>query len=75
MARFLHQTASIGSIWRKTMQAKTATTDRKAWSDRSKDILPLVGLQFVALAWVVLNQFRFHLNLHAGDHSGLVFKG
>ena len=38
-------------------------------------IAPLIGLQFIALAWVVLNQFRFHLGLHAGDRSGLVFKG
>jgi peptidoglycan/LPS O-acetylase OafA/YrhL len=39
------------------------------------EIRPLVSLRFVALAWVVLNQFRFHLDLHAGDRSGLVFKG
>jgi len=38
-------------------------------------IAPLIGLQFIALAWVTLNQFRFHLGLRAGDHSGLVFKG
>src|ERR1700759_4341868 len=38
-------------------------------------ITPLIGLQFFALGWVVLNQFRLHLNLHAGDRSGLVFKG
>ena len=36
---------------------------------------PLRTLQFVAIAWVVLNQFRFHLGLHAGDRFGLVFKG
>jgi peptidoglycan/LPS O-acetylase OafA/YrhL len=41
----------------------------------SMEIKPLVGLRFIALAWVILNQFRFHLNLHAGDRSGLVFKG
>ncbi|HEX4199546.1 MAG TPA: acyltransferase [Caulobacteraceae bacterium] len=39
------------------------------------EIRPLVSLRFIALAWVVLNQFRFHLGLHAGDRSGLVFKG
>ena len=39
------------------------------------EILPLISLRFIALAWVVLNQFRFHLGLHAGDRSGLVFKG
>jgi peptidoglycan/LPS O-acetylase OafA/YrhL len=38
-------------------------------------ITPLLGLQFFALGWVILNQFRLHLNLHAGDRSGLVFKG
>jgi len=38
-------------------------------------IAPLISLRFIALAWVVLNQFRFHLDLHAGDRSGLVFKG
>jgi peptidoglycan/LPS O-acetylase OafA/YrhL len=39
------------------------------------EIRPLISLRFIALAWVVLNQFRFHLGLHAGDRSGLVFKG
>ncbi len=39
------------------------------------EILPLASLRFIALGWVVLNQFRFHLGLHAGDRSGLVFKG
>ena len=38
-------------------------------------VAPLVGLQFVAIAWVVLNQFRFHLGLEAGARSGLVAKG
>lgn len=38
-------------------------------------IQPLLSLGFIALAWVVLNQFRTHLGLHAGDRSGLVFKG
>lgn len=38
-------------------------------------IAPLVGLQFFALGWVVLNQFRFHLGLAAGERSGMVFKG
>ena len=36
---------------------------------------PLVALQFLAIAWVVLNQFRFHLGLEAGARSGLVAKG
>ncbi len=39
------------------------------------EIQPLISLRFIALGWVVLNQFRFHLGLHAGDKSGLVFKG
>jgi peptidoglycan/LPS O-acetylase OafA/YrhL len=39
------------------------------------EIQPLISLRFIALGWVVLNQFRFHLGLHAGDRSGLVFKG
>jgi peptidoglycan/LPS O-acetylase OafA/YrhL len=39
------------------------------------EIGPLISLRFIALGWVVLNQFRFHLGLHAGDRSGLVFKG
>ena len=39
------------------------------------EIRPLISLRFIALAWVVLNQFRFHLGLHAGARSGLVFKG
>lgn len=38
-------------------------------------LCPLLGLQFVALAWVALNQFRNHLGLHLGDRSGLVAKG
>lgn len=38
-------------------------------------IAPLQGLQAFALGWVVLNQFRFHLGLAAGERSGLVFKG
>lgn len=38
-------------------------------------ITPLIGLQFFALGWVVLNQFRFHLGLQAGARSGMVFKG
>jgi peptidoglycan/LPS O-acetylase OafA/YrhL len=36
---------------------------------------PLAGLQFVAIAWIVLNQFRHHLGLEAGAQSGLVAKG
>ncbi len=39
------------------------------------EIRALISLSFIALGWVVLNQFRFHLGLHAGDRSGLVFKG
>lgn len=35
----------------------------------------LAGAQFVALAWVALNQFRAHLDLHLGERSGLVTKG
>ena len=36
---------------------------------------PILGAQFVAIAWVVLNQFRGHLGLEAGAKSGLVAKG
>jgi peptidoglycan/LPS O-acetylase OafA/YrhL len=36
---------------------------------------PFLGLQFLAIAWVVVNQFRFHLGLEAGARSGLVAKG
>jgi len=39
------------------------------------DIAPLRGLRFIALAWVVLNQFRLHLGLHAGASFGIVGKG
>jgi len=39
------------------------------------DVAPLAGLQFVAIAWIVLNQFRDHLGLEAGAKSGLVAKG
>ncbi len=35
----------------------------------------LSALSFVALGWVVLNQFRDHLGLHAGERIGLVGKG
>ena len=35
----------------------------------------LGALQFGAVTWIVLNQFRDHLGLHAGDHFGLVAKG
>ena len=38
-------------------------------------IAPLAGLQFIALAWVVLNQFRFHLGLPIDQDSGLVHDG
>ena len=39
------------------------------------DIAPLCGLSFLALGWVVVNQFRDHLGLHAGATFGLVGKG
>jgi peptidoglycan/LPS O-acetylase OafA/YrhL len=39
------------------------------------NVAPLGALQFVAIAWIVLNQFRFHLGLEAGARSGLVAKG
>jgi len=35
----------------------------------------LSGAQFLAIAWIVLNQFRHHLGLEAGARSGLVAKG
>jgi peptidoglycan/LPS O-acetylase OafA/YrhL len=53
----------------------SATPAASAASGYPAEIRPLVSLRFIALAWVVLNQFRFHLGLHAGDRSGLVFKG
>jgi peptidoglycan/LPS O-acetylase OafA/YrhL len=40
-----------------------------------REIQPLISLGFIALAWIILNQFRLHLGLQAGDRSGLVFKG
>jgi peptidoglycan/LPS O-acetylase OafA/YrhL len=54
------------------MQAQASAADRQAGP---APLAPLAALQFVAIAWVVLNQFRIHLGLHAGDRSGLVFKG
>lgn len=39
------------------------------------DITPLRGLSFFALGWVVVNQFRYHLGLHAGASFGIVGKG
>jgi peptidoglycan/LPS O-acetylase OafA/YrhL len=36
---------------------------------------PLRSLQVIAIAWIVLNQFRDHLGLALGAHYGLVFKG
>ena len=39
------------------------------------DIAPLRALSFFALGWVVVNQFRDHLGLHAGATFGLVGKG
>lgn len=38
-------------------------------------IAPLAGLQFIALAWVILNQFRFHLGLPVDQDSGLAHDG
>ena len=38
-------------------------------------IAPIFALQFLAIAWVVVNQFRDHLGLEAGARSGLVAKG
>jgi peptidoglycan/LPS O-acetylase OafA/YrhL len=38
-------------------------------------VQPLISLGFIALAWIILNQFRAHLGLQAGDRNGLVFKG
>jgi peptidoglycan/LPS O-acetylase OafA/YrhL len=54
------------------MSATRSTSPAPAYP---AEIAPLIPLRFIALAWVVLNQFRFHLDLHAGDRSGLVFKG
>lgn len=39
------------------------------------ELAPLRALSFFALAWVVLNQFRDHLGLHAGTSFGVVGKG
>jgi peptidoglycan/LPS O-acetylase OafA/YrhL len=54
------------------MTAETSPAKATTYPER---VAPLIGLQFIAIAWVVLNQFRFHLGLHASDRSGLVFKG
>ncbi|MGH6993861.1 MAG: hypothetical protein ACREEH_11060, partial [Caulobacteraceae bacterium] len=35
----------------------------------------MAALQFAGVAWIVLNQFRERLGLHAGEASGLVAKG
>jgi peptidoglycan/LPS O-acetylase OafA/YrhL len=35
----------------------------------------LAGLQFVAIAWIVVNQFRNHLGLEAGARWGMIAKG
>ncbi len=57
------------------MRPEPLTPDLRQGDRYPTTIAPLIGLQFLALAWVALNQFRFHLGLRAGDHSGLVFKG
>ena len=44
-------------------------------SDAAGGILPFPLLVFGAFAWTVVHQFRDHLGLHAGDRSGLLFKG
>jgi peptidoglycan/LPS O-acetylase OafA/YrhL len=38
-------------------------------------IAPLTALRFLALGWVVVNQFRNHLGLDLGHRSGLIFNG
>lgn len=38
-------------------------------------VASLMALQFFAVGWVVLNQFREHLGLEVGARSGLVAKG
>lgn len=42
---------------------------------RAGTVASLSALQFFAVGWVVLNQFREHLGLEAGARSGLVAKG
>jgi peptidoglycan/LPS O-acetylase OafA/YrhL len=64
----------IAPIWNVSMAAAEQHPAR-AVPPYPEQIRPLAGLQFIALAWVVLNQFRFHLGLHAGDRFGVVFKG
>jgi peptidoglycan/LPS O-acetylase OafA/YrhL len=44
-------------------------------SSYPETIAPLAGLQFIALAWVILNQFRFHLGLPVDQDSGLAHDG
>jgi peptidoglycan/LPS O-acetylase OafA/YrhL len=56
-------------------QVSAGPTESAATAAYPAEIGPLISLRFIALGWVVLNQFRFHLGLHAGDRSGLVFKG
>jgi peptidoglycan/LPS O-acetylase OafA/YrhL len=38
-------------------------------------MLPLLSVQFAAVAWIVINQFRGHLDLHLGERAGFVDKG
>ncbi len=54
-----------------------ASDGRRADSsaDAARAIVPFPWLAFGALGWIVINQFRDHLGLHAGDRSGLVAKG
>lgn len=51
---------------------KGAPSNPSAYPD---DIAPLRALSFIALGWVIVNQFRAHLGLHAGTAFGLVGKG
>lgn len=47
----------------------------KSTDCRAGTVASLAALQFFAVFWVVLNQFREHLGLEVGARSGLVAKG
>ena len=47
----------------------------RAPSPYPAEIGSLTALRFLALGWVVVNQFRDHLGLDLGHRSGLIFNG
>ncbi|HUZ13880.1 MAG TPA: hypothetical protein VMU93_13660 [Caulobacteraceae bacterium] len=59
--------------------SRRAARDDLATRDESTDeraaLALMLAVQFLAVAWIVVNQFRDHLGLDAGARSGLVAKG